>query len=363
MENIMQKIHQRLFGKILGGFFLWLVFSQPVWAVTLTHWPPEVAAKLEALITAHANKGEYVVFDADNTIWYRDLEESLLPYLENKGLLTRRTLDPSLKLIPFHEEDTLVSYAYKLYDIDHKVGYPWIGQVFAGFTLAELKQHVDALFALKGKKIPCKYWDDGKLVDFAVETPRIYPGQRELINALQENGIEVFVMTAALEELVRMVVSDPKYGIGVKPENVIGVSCLLKNRKTGAVTTARRQIQQGHFLDSTYTQAEHSAMELTPYIWSPNTMYVGKLAAIKDYIHPLKRPILVSGDSPNDHWMLFYADADKGGLKLWINRKEKYWEKTKKARTLRAKEETALGMEKTADRNWLMVRPKDIGIP
>ncbi len=331
-------------------------------ATELEHWPPQTAKRLEKFISAHANKGEYAVFDADNTIWYRDLEESLLPYLENRGLVTRRTIDPCLKLIPFHPDDTLVSYAYKLYDIDHKVGYPWIAQVFSGFTLGQLKTYVDELFALKRAKMPCKYWDGDKLVDYYPETPVIYPGQRELINRLQENGIEVYVVSAALEELVRMVVSDPKYGINVKPENVIGVTCLLKDRTTHDVTTARLQVKKGHFFDAVYTKKEHYSKELTPYMWSPNTMYVGKLAAIKDYIHPVKRPILVAGDSPNDHWMLFYSDYSKGGIKLWINRKEKYWKKTQKAFTLRAEQEKQAGLEPAADKNWIMVRPKDIGI-
>lgn len=341
--------------------FICLTFSS-VFATELKHWPKKEAEKLEAFIEKHANNGEYAVFDADNTIWYHDLEESLLPYLENKGLVTRRTIDQSLKIIPFHKEDTLVSYAYKLYDIDHKVGYPWIAQVFSGFTLGQLKNHVDALFALGGKEMPCKYWSGDKLVDYYPKTPVIYPGQRELINKLQENGIEVYVMTAALEELVRMVVSDPQYNINVKPENVIGVTTLLKDRETMDVTTARLQIKKGHFFDDEYTKEEHYQKELTPYIWSPNTMYVGKLAAIKDYIHPVKKPILVSGDSPNDHWMLFYSDYSKDGLKLWINRKEKYWKKTQKAMKSRANEEKECGLEPTADKNWIMVRPKDIGI-
>ena len=234
-------------GYVLVAVFMFLSVSLS-FAVELTHWPEKEAAQLEAFIQKHANKGEYAVFDADNTIWYRDLEESLLPYLENKGLVTRRTLDPSLNLIPFHPDDSLVSYAYKLYDIDHKVGYPWIAQVFSGFTLNELKGFVDELYGLNGVEVPCKYWSGDQLVDYKVETPRIYPGQRELINKLQENGIEVFVMTAALEELVRMVVSDPKYGINVKPENVIGVTTLLKDRTTQEITTARLQVKKGHFL-------------------------------------------------------------------------------------------------------------------
>ena len=37
-----------------------------------------------------------------------------------------------------------------------------------------------------------------------------------------------------------MVAADPKYGYNVKPQNVIGVSTLLKDRKTGELTTARK---------------------------------------------------------------------------------------------------------------------------
>ncbi len=48
---------------------------------------------------------------------------------------------------------------------------------------------MDKLYGLNGIKVPCKYWSKGKLVDYEPETPRIYPGQRELINKLTENGI------------------------------------------------------------------------------------------------------------------------------------------------------------------------------
>ena len=40
-----------------------------------------------------------------------------------------------------------------------------------------------------------------------VNPPKIFTGQKELYNKLMENGIEVYVMTAASEELVRMVAS------------------------------------------------------------------------------------------------------------------------------------------------------------
>lgn len=75
----------------------------------------------------------------DNTSYRYDLEESLLPYLEMKGVLTRDRLDPSLKLIPFKDQaghkESLFSYYYRLCEIDDMVCYPWVAQVFSGFTL------------------------------------------------------------------------------------------------------------------------------------------------------------------------------------------------------------------------------------
>lgn len=231
-------------------------------ATELEHWPAPAARQLNALIEANANKGAYAVFDMDNTSYRYDLEESLLPYLEMKGVLTRDRLDPSLKLIPFKDQaghkESLFSYYYRLCEIDDMVCYPWVAQVFSGFTLRELKGYVDELMAY-GKPIPATYYDGDKLATLGVEPPRVFSGQRELYNKLMENGIEVYVISAAHEELVRMVAADPRYGYNAKPENVIGVTTLLKNRKTGELTTARKQIAEGK-----YDPKANLDLEVTP---------------------------------------------------------------------------------------------------
>lgn len=77
--------------------------GQALAATELKHWPAAQAKQLDAMIAANANKGNYAVFDMDNTSYRYDLEESLLPFMENKGLITRETLDPSLKLMPFKD--------------------------------------------------------------------------------------------------------------------------------------------------------------------------------------------------------------------------------------------------------------------
>jgi hypothetical protein len=129
-------------------------------ATELKHWPAERPAAGRD-DRRQCQQGNYAVFDMDNTSYRYDLEESLLPFMENKGLLTRDKLDPSLKLMPFKDtaehKESLFSY-YRLCEVDDMVCYPWVAQVFSGFTLKELKQQVDELMA-SGKPIPSTYYE------------------------------------------------------------------------------------------------------------------------------------------------------------------------------------------------------------
>lgn len=329
-------------------------------ATELKHWPAPAAKQLDALIAANANKGAYAVFDMDNTSYRYDLEESLLPFLEAKGVLTREKLDPSLKLIPFKDvkghKESLNSYYYRLCELDDLVCYPWVAQVFSGFTLRELKGYVDELLA-SGKPVPATYYEGDEVKTIEINPPKLFTGQQELMNKLRENGIEVYIMTAALEELVRMVAADPKYGYNVKPENVIGVTTLLKDRKTGALTTARKQIEEGK-----YDEKASLDLEITPYLWTPATWMAGKQAAILTYIDEWKKPILVGGDTPDsDGYMLFHGtDVEKGGLRVWVNRKAKYMDQITAMQKKNAEAQAKLGLPVTADRNWVVVTPEEI---
>ncbi len=234
------------------------------------------------------------------------------------------------------------------------VCYPWVAQVFSGFTLRELKGYVDELMAY-GKPIPATYYDGDKLATLDVEPPRVFSGQRELYNKLMENGIEVYVISAAHEELVRMVAADPRYGYNAKPENVIGVTTLLKNRKTGELTTTRKQIAEGK-----YDPKANLDLEVTPYLWTPATWMAGKQAAILTYIDRWKRPILVAGDTPDsDGYMLFNGTAENG-VHLWVNRKAKYMEQINGMIKQHSAAQAKAGLPVTADRNWVIVTPEQI---
>ncbi|KAH9881113.1 hypothetical protein J1614_001607 [Plenodomus biglobosus] len=348
---------------------LWLAFAStpsvaiPSYGTTTTqfkHWPADAAAKLNAMIAKNANQSNYAVFDMDNTSYRYDLEESLIPFLENRGILTREKMDPSLKLIDFKDTanftESLYSYYTRLCEVDDFVCYPWAAQIWSGFSLRDLKGYVDELMAYNST-LPVKYWDGDNITESTVSTPQVFRGQAELYNALMDNGIAVYVISAAHEELVRFVASDPKYGYNVPPQNVIGVTTMLKNVTSGDLTTARKQITEGD-----YDYEANLDLVMTPYLWTPATWFAGKWAAILTYIDEWKRPVLAAGDTPgSDSYMLFHGvDTAKGGVHLWVNRRDAYLERIQGEIKNNTAAQIANGREVTADKNWIFVKPVDI---
>ena len=339
------------------------ITNQPTEAAAspaLRHWPAPAAAKIAALVAANAHRGAYAVFDADNTSYHHDLVGALLPFMEARGVLTRDTMNPALRVIPFKDSaahrESLHSYYFRLGEIDDQVGYPWASQIFSGFTLRELKHHLDDMLA-SGGTMAAEVYEGRTVKTIMIEPPRLQRGQQELYRLLMHSGIEVFVVSAAAEELVRMVLSDPKYGYNVKPENVIGVSLLLRDRKTGDVTTARKLITQKR-----YDPGQMADYELTHTLWAPMPWYEGKQAAIHTYIHPWKKPVLVAGDTPDSDGPMFFRapDVEQGSLRIFVARQPSYHDKMRALQSHHAAAQLEHGLPVTAERNWIIVTPEDI---
>jgi len=360
------RYHKFTYALLAAGMPLFLVFNTTLLimsntashAVALKYWPQEQGRQLSRFIKAHANKGQFAVFDMDNTSYRYDLTDILLPYLEQKGILTREMIDPSLLLLKFRDEngqrESLYSYYSRLCAIDSRTCYPWIAQAFAGFTLAGLKHYVDEVMALK-EPLTVSVYEGDTVRTYDIFPPKPFAGQQELFKMLTDNGIEVYIITAAHEEIVRMVASDPQYGYNVKPENVIGVTTVLRNRKTGALTTSEMQIRQGD-----YDPAKNMEMETTSYLASPLTWFEGKSAAILSRIDRWKRPVIVGGDTPDsDGYMLFNSLADDG-LKIWVNKADSSMAVMRENMANFAREQEKLGLPVTADKNWVIVKPDEI---
>ncbi|CAF1140886.1 unnamed protein product [Adineta steineri] len=319
------------------------------------------------MISDNANSGSYACFDSDQTTYQWDLEESIFAYLEMKNVLTREKLDPTLKLSPFldtdEHEESLFSYYQRLCTtIDDVVCYMWIAQAFSGMTLQELKFYVDEMLQSNTGNTTIKTILTTSSNNSIIQTeydapiPNFYKAQQELYNRLMANGIEVFVVTASNEELIRMVVADPKYGYNVKPQNVIGIATLLKDNTQ--LTVSRKQIE-----DNTYDQMQNLNLKLTSYLWSPQSMFVGKYGAILTYINQWKMPVLVAGDTPtSDGYMMFHAyNQQRGTIRLWVNRKDAYLTLIKQMKNQYASEQEQNDLPVTADKNWIYVTPNDLG--
>lgn len=326
----------------------------------LSHWPEPARTQLVRLIDRFGGHtpSAYAVFDADNTIWRNDLEEALMPYLEARGRISLAALDKTLKPVEPIEGESLTSYYLRLYELDVKISMPWIAQVFAGLSLGELRLAVKEMIRT-GEAIETSVIGEEGRRKIKVFPPEIYPAQAQLIRALMAHGIEVYIVSAALEELVRMIVSDPDFGIGIPPENVIGVNLLLTG-PGGDVTTGAMDRMAGRKGSAWYLGADRMKLVLSTYLYSPGSWYSGKLAAIKEYIHPDQRPILVAGDAPNDHFMLFYCDAAAGGLRLFVRRKGAYWQKTQQVIRERSRKTGFGWADPVPEAGWLYLRPEEL---
>jgi phosphorylcholine phosphatase len=273
----------------------------------LTHWSDHMNARFETLSSTFSQDTPYAVFDADGTLWSHDLSESLLAYLESNHMISADRYKAEMFPIPIIKKESLFSYYLRLCDADKSLGYFWICQAFSGFSIGELKEHLDDLL-LKKEPIACpSIRKDGSPIEIQIQPPAVFNEQRVLIRFLREKGIDVYVVTASQEELVRLIVSDTKYGFDIPPSKVIGMRLAVRS-----FDGKRLLAQHEKNLDQAYYQSR-----LTPSLSGLTTWYSGKVSAIKEYIDPIKKPVLAAGNSESDLAMLAYAETFPG-IKLFV---------------------------------------------
>ena len=299
------------------------------------------------------NPRPFAVFDADNTIWKHDLVESLIAWMSAAEILEVEHLDSAILPYPLRADDTVLSYYMYLCGIDHAVGYLFASQIFAGFSLRELRTQVDAMMSsLEPILAPMP---DGQLL---VQIPKIFPAQKELIHYLQNQGVEVWIVSASLEELVRMVASDEQYGLQLPPERVIGVNLMMSSPR-GHVTVGALERREGRRGTAYYFSEQRMEYILSTIPWTPLTWYGGKLAAILEWIDPAQKPILVAGDSPNDFIMQFHVAANRGGIRLRIHRNDEH----KRAWERQCDKQEQGDVHQSPSMGWIHVTSSMLGIP
>ncbi|MBY0155666.1 haloacid dehalogenase-like hydrolase [Cytobacillus firmus] len=213
------------------------------------------------------------------------------------------------QLETLHSTDQFIDFKAKMYFLYEaigethgiEIGYPWVLYLFANMSTMEVQQlaeasndyNLGAEMASVSLVSPESMSGRAGTVQVAYTTGlRLATEIANLMHTFMENGIDVYVISASMEEVVEVFSSNPKYGYNLPKENVFGMR--LK-KKEGII--------QAEYKDN----------------W-PITSREGKVEVIEQTISKARGgygPIFVAGDSSTDYEMLTIKSLKLG---LIINR-------------------------------------------
>lgn len=233
-----------------------------------------------------------------------DLDADYAYIYENyAGFKGSKTLEEIKKTEQYKDFRGKLAFLYEAIggSFSAEVAYPWVLYLFTGMDADYVNQitqeandaalkapitrySIESSDVLKGQA--------GKVsLDGYKQGLRVQPETQNLMKALQDNGIEVYVCSASLEDVVRVFATNPKYGDNLKPENIVGMR-LEKD-----------------------TAGKYLPVYKKNY---PQTQAAGKTKAIKMEIAPKygnKGPILVGTDSNGDYDMATDFAENTGGYR------------------------------------------------
>lgn len=217
-------------------------------------------------------------------------------YIKNK----KESLEEIRKSEEFIDFRAKLAFLYEAIggSFSHDISYPWVLYLFTGMTSSEVqklakeandfgignklgKYELESSKTLKGEA--------GEVVYTYKSGLRTQPEIANLFYYFKNNGIDVYVVSASLEDVVEVFAIDPSYGYNLTPENVYGMR--LEKEGDKYIT----EYKKGY----------------------PQTQTKGKVEIIKNYIkpnHDNKDPLLVAGDSIGDYNMLTEFKETKGLL-------------------------------------------------
>ncbi len=227
-------------------------------------------------------------------------------YQNFKGMTGSKSIEEIRETPQFLDFRAKLYYLYEAVNGTHgvNVGYPWVIYFLANMTTAELNTLVEASndVNLGGALNKVTYTSPAQLSGKSgVVSIGHFHGIRlcteiaTLMDAFRKNGIDVYVSTASLEDVVAVFATLPKYGYHVERDKVLGL---------------RLERADGRF--------KNAYLKDWPLNWGPGKSEVIKreLVAKKGY-----GPIFVAGDSDGDYDMLRdFADTQLG---LIVNRLKK----------------------------------------
>ena len=246
---------------------------------------------LEKLIAEYRNTNSYAVFDWDNTSIQGDTQLNLFIYqvenLEYK-LTPEKFNEVIRKNVPeddfnsnYRNEDGEILNARKLSDDIFGV-YIYLYENYIlneKIPLKEIKlgEYLGDITVESSEKI---LGEAGKVVASYDNGLRIRSEIADLFHKLRENGIDVYIVSASMQEVIEVFATDGSYGYNLDIENVYAM---------------RLKVTEEEILLDEYN-----------YDY-PLTQRKGKVEAIERFIKPKyngRGPILVAGDAVGDENML-----------------------------------------------------------
>lgn len=244
--------------------------------------------------------GRQVTLDAIATDLVNDYQ---FLYANYRGLSGTKSLEEVTATEQFQDFRAKLFFLYEAINETHStsIGYPWVLYLFTNMTVDEVQKLAEASNDLAlGMAIQTETWTSPKAragkagVVTASHTTglRLTSEVSNLMNTFRSNGIDVYIVSASLEDVVRVFATLPKYGYGLPSENVIGMRLAMKN---GLITNQY--------------QADY-----------PITVGHGKTEVILSMLEKKYGygPIFIAGDSNGDFEMMTELDSVK--LALVINR-------------------------------------------
>lgn len=141
----------------------------------------------------------YAAFDADGTLWDSDLGEQFFQFqIDNCNLAPLKEVDPW-------------EYYESTKKVDPIKAYLWLAQISEGQSLDQVRAWAKQTVEEKGA--------------------RVFESQRNLISWLQQNDIEVFIVTASIQ----WAVEPAGQLVGIPFENVMGIQTKINDH--GIVTS------------------------------------------------------------------------------------------------------------------------------
>ncbi len=307
-------------------------------------WDPQVLKALNGLM-ANPGTGAYAVFDFDQTSIVHDISQALWVYQIEHLRYADAPSHDFLDGIPSPEKEmpgTELSYAamghilsseyfalkarlqagesladirsssdyldfrarmnFFLTKIDEQYGtwvsFLWQPGLLAGYTYAEADALIrDAISEHLGlEKLGVERWTspDGRWDGDVQRGIWVSDEMKDLYKCLEAAGIDVYICSASLEQIVEVLACDTGLGLGIKPERVFGLR---------------------------FVEGEKVVPEFDPQYKQPNRE--GKIDCIKTYMAPSydnADPLLVAGDSNGDVPMLTAFPGMKRGLIIDVGR-------------------------------------------